>query len=166
MVESFMYCTQSLLGLMLLGFMGTAAAIGPGGLDNPGGQTSSIGDSFATAATIDAGYLPCILPASAAMAIPDIPQIGGQEAVAYKGSPDGAGDGHFSLADYSVSILGNLTSAFDHGYLVPSRLAGALDDVRGGVLQAIDVPEPRGWMTLAAGIGLIGMMVGRVSRAV
>lgn len=140
-----MYCTQPLLGLMLLGFMGTAAAIGPGDLDNPGGQTSSIGDSFAAAATIDAGYLIGILPASAAMAIPDIPQIAGQKAVAYKG---------------------NLTSAFDDGYLVPSRLAGALDDVRGGVLQAIDVPEPRGWMTLAAGIGLIGMMVGRISRAV
>jgi hypothetical protein len=166
MVESFMYRTQSLLGLMLLGLMGTAAAIGPGGLDNPGGRTSSIGDSFAAAATIDAGYLIGILPASAAVAIPDIPQIAGEKAVAYKGSPDGAGDGHFSLADFSVSILGNLTSAFDHGYLAPGRLAGALDDVRGGVLQAIDVPEPQRWMTLAAGIGLIGMMVGRISRTV
>lgn len=160
-----MYRTQLLLGLMLLGFMGTAAAVGTGDLDHPGGQVSIDGNPRSFVTTIDTEYLLDILPAPTVAAVsPDIPQIAGREAVAYKRDPDGTGGGYFSLLDYTVSIFGNLTAAFDHKTLKPGSLVSTLGAAYGGVLQAIEPPEPQGWMTLAAGIGLIGMMVGRISR--
>mgnify|MGYP001093106707 CR=1 FL=1 len=86
--------------------------------------------------------------------------------MAYKRDPGEAGarGGHFSLGDYTVPIFGNLTAVFDHANLKPGSLVSTLGAAYGGVLQAIEPPEPQGWMTLAAGVGLIGMMIGRVRR--
>ena len=83
-----MYRTQLLLGLMLLGFMGTAAAVGTGDLDHPGGQTSISVNPRSFVTTIDTEYLLDMLPAPTVAAVsPDIPQIAGREAVAYKRDP-------------------------------------------------------------------------------
>lgn len=162
-----MCCTQFLLGLMLLGFMGTAAALGTGDFGHPGGQTSISVNPRSFVTTIDTEYLLDMLPAPAVAAFsPDISQIAGREAVAYKRDPDdaSAGGGHFSQGDYTVPIFGNLTAVFNHANLKPGSLVSTLGAVYGGVLRAIEPPEPRGWMALAAGIGMIGMMVGRISR--
>lgn len=162
-----MYRTQLLLGLMLLGFMGTAAAVGTGDLDHPGGQTSISLNPRSFVTTIDTEYLLDMLPAPTVAAVsPAIPQMAGREAVDYGRGPDDAGAraGYFSLREYTAPVLGNLTALLDHENLKPGSLVSTLGAVYGGVLQAIEPPEPQGWMTLAAGVGLIGMMIGRVRR--
>lgn len=159
--------TQLLSGLMLLGFMGTAAAIGPGVPDRPGGQGAIGGSPPSFVASIGAEYrLDFLSSPAVAVFSPDIPQIAGQETITYKSAPDSrrAGDGLFSLGDYAAPVLGRLTVLLDHENLKPGSLVGTLGAVYGGVLQAIEPPEPRRWMTLAAAIGLVGMMIGRVRR--
>jgi hypothetical protein len=180
-LENFMYRIQSLLSLMLAGFMGTAAAIGPADLGNLSGQTVSIGNSFVAGASFNDEYIFDIMPASATVGTAvtislDIPQFAGQEfaienfAVAFKDSLDNTIVSNIqdSLTDYTVSIFANLPSAFDYKFVVSGSVIGTLGGSYGGVLQAVPlpVPEPRTWMTLVAGIGLVGVVVGRAKRGV
>jgi len=172
-----MYCMKALPGLMLAGFLGTATAAGPGDLGNLSGQTVNIGNSFAAGAIINDEYIFDIFPASATVGTAvtislDIPQFAGQEfaienfAVSFRDNLDNTivSDIQTSLTDYTVSIFANLPSAFDYRFVVSGNVIGTLGGSYGGVLQAVPVPEPKTWMTLAAGIGLIGMMVGRTKR--
>lgn len=179
-----MFRIQSLLSLMLAGFMGTAfmgtaAAIGPADPGNLSGQTVNIGNSFAAGASFNDEYIFDILPASSTVGTAvtislDIPQLAGQEfaienfAVVFKDSLNHTiiSDIQTSLIDYTVSIFANLPSAFDYKFVVSGNVTGTLGGSYGSVLQAVPVPvpEPKAWMALVAGIGLVGMMVGRVKR--
>lgn len=172
-----MYRIKALLGLVLAGFVGTAAAVGPGDLGSLSGQTVNIGNSFVAGTSIYDEYVFDILPMSAAVGTAvtislDIPLYPGQEfaienfGVAFKDSQNNTivSDFQTSLTDYTVSIFANLASAYDYKFVVSGQASGTLGGSYGGVLQAVPVPEPKIWMTLAAGIGLIGIMVGRARR--
>lgn len=174
-----MYRIKALLGLVLAGFTGTAAAVGPSDLGNLSGQTFSVGNSFIAGATINDEYSFDLLPASATVGTAvtinlDIPQFAGQEfaienfAVAFKDNLNNTivSDFQTSLTDYTVSIFANLPAAYDYTFVVSGNVTGTSGGSYGGVLQAVPVPEPKAWMTLVAGIGLVGMMVGRAKRRV
>ena len=42
--------------------------------------------------------------------------------------------------------------------------AGSAGGIYAGALSAAPVPEPKDWMLMLAGIGLVGMMVERAKR--
>jgi hypothetical protein len=172
-----MYRFQALLGLILAGFMETVAAVGPGDLGNLGGQTLNIGNSFAAGVPIYDEYVFDVLPASATVGTAvtinlDIPQYEGQEfaienfAVSFKDSLNNTiiSDVQTALTDYTVSIFAYLPSALDYRFVVSGNVIGTLGGSYGGVLQAVPVPEPKDWLLMLAGIGLVGLMVERVKR--
>lgn len=174
-----MYRIKALLGLLLAGFVGTAAAVGPGDLGNLSGQTVSIGNSFAAGASFSDVYTFDILPMSATVGTAvtinlDIPQFAGQEfaiedfAVAFKDSLGATivSDMQTSLSDYTLSIFADLSSASDYAFVVSGNVTGTLGGSYGGVLQAVavPVPEPKGWLLMLAGVGMVGLMIERAKR--
>jgi hypothetical protein len=48
--------------------------------------------------------------------------------------------------------------------VVSGNVTGTSGGSYGGVLQAAPVPEPKSWMSLVAGLGLIGLKLGRFKR--
>lgn len=169
-----MYRIKALLGLLLAGFMGTAAAVGPGDLGNLSGQTVSIGNSFGAGAAFSDEYLFDILPESVTVGTAvtinlDIPQFAGQEfaienfAVAFKDNLGAtiASDTQTSPTDYTLSIFANLFPANDYRFVVSGDVTGTMGGSYGGVLQAAPVPEAEAYTMLLAGLGLVGFMVSR-----
>lgn len=169
-----MYRMKALLGLMLAGFMGSAAAVGPGFLGNLSGQSVSVGNTFASNSLIYDVYIFDIMPESAAVGTVvtinlDIPLFPGVEfaianfGVAFKDSFNNTivTDVQTSVNDLTVSVFANLSSATGYQFVVSGDATGTLGGSYGGVLAAAPVPEPKDWMLMLAGIGLIGMMVGR-----
>lgn len=172
-----MSSTQALLGLLLAGFMGGAAAVGPSYLGNLSGQTVSIGNTFSSNSVINDVYTFDIMPESAAIGAAvtinlDIPLFAGTEfalanfGVAFKDSLNNmiVSDVQTSVNDLTVSVFANLSSAMGYQFVVTGNVTGTLGGGYGGVLAAAPVPEPRDWMMMLAGIGLIGMMVSRSRR--
>jgi len=172
-----MYRIKALLGLLLAGFVGTAAAVDPGYLGNLSGETVSIGNSFAAGASFSDAYVFDILPMSATVGTAvtitlDIPQFEGQEfaiedfAVAFKDSLGATivSDIQTSLTDYTLSIFADLASANDYAFVVSGNVTGMLGGSYGGVLQAVAVPEPKGWLLMLAGVGMVGLMIERAKR--
>lgn len=172
-----MFRTQVLLGLVMTGFMGTAFAVGPGDLGNLSGQSFSVGNSFSAAASFNDEYVFDILPASATVGTAvtinlDIPPFSGQEfaienfAIAFKDNLNNTivSDIQTTLTDYTVSIFAHLPAAFDYKFVVSGNVTGLFGGSYGGVLQAVPVPEPKVWMSLVSGLGLVGLMVGRIKR--
>lgn len=172
-----MSSTQALLGLLLAGFMGSAAAVGPSYLGNLSGQTVSVGNTFSSNSVINDVYTFDIMPESAAVGTAvtinlDIPFLAGTEfslanfGVAFWDSLDNVivSDVQTSVNDLTVSIFTNLSSAVGYQFVVTGNVTGTLGGGYGGVLAAAPVPEPRDWMMMLAGLGLIGMMVSRSRR--
>lgn len=172
-----MSSTQALLGLLLASFMGSAAAVGPSYLGNLSGQTVSVGNTFSSNSVINDVYTFDILPESAAVGTAvtinlDIPLFAGTEfslanfGVAFRDSLDNVivSDVQTSVNDLTVSIFANLSSAVGYQFVVTGNVTGTLSGGYGGVLAAAPVPEPRDWMMMLAGLGLIGMMVSRSRR--
>jgi len=169
-----MYRIKALLGLLLAGFVGTAAAVDPGYLGNLSGETVSIGNSFAAGASFSDAYVFDILPMSATVGTAvtitlDIPQFEGQEfaiedfAVAFKDSSGSTivSDVQTSVTDYVVSVYANLPAAEDYKFVVSGNVTGSLGGSYGGVLQAVAVPEAESYAMMLAGLGLVGFMVSR-----
>ena len=169
--------TQALLGVLLAGFMGSAAAVGPSYLGNLSGQTVSIGNTFSSNSSINDVYTFDIMPESATIGAAvtinlDIPFSPGTEfslanfGVAFKDSLNNmiVSDVQTSVNDLTVSVFANLSSAMGYQFVVTGDVTGTLGGGYGGVLAAAPVPEPRDWMLMLAGLGLIGMMVGRSRR--
>jgi hypothetical protein len=171
-----MYRTKALLGLLLAGFTGTAAAVGPSDLGNLSGQTVSIGNSFVAGAAFSDKYTFDILPASATVGTAvtinlDIPQFAGQEfaienfAVAFEDSLGATivSDVQTSATDYMLSVFASLPAANDYTFVVSGNVTGTLGGSYGGVLQAVPapVPEAEAYAMLLVGLGLVGVMVSR-----
>ena len=163
-----------LLGLMLAGFMGSAAAVGPGYLGNLSGLSVSVGNTFASNSLIYDVYTFDIMPESATVGTAvtinlDIPLFPGVEfsianfGVAFRDSLNNTivTDVQTSVNDLTVSVFANLSSATGYQFVVSGDATGTLGGSYGGVLAAAPVPEPKDWMLMLAGVGLIGMMVGR-----
>lgn len=172
-----MFHIQALLGLVMAGIMATASAAGPGYLGNPGGQTFTIGNTLNAAASFNDEYRFDILPASTVIGIAvtinlDIPQFAGQAfaienfAVAFKGKLNNtiASDFQTSPTDHAVSVSAFLPSAPDYRFVVSGNVTGASGGSYGGVLQAAPAPEPKAGISLIAGLGLIGLKLGRFKR--
>lgn len=172
-----MFHIQALLGLVMAGFMATASAIGPSDLVNLSGQTITIGNSFIAAASFNDEYIFDILPVSAVVGTAvtinlNIPQFSGQTfaienfAVAFKDNLNNtiASDFQTSLTDYTVSVFAFLPSALDYRFVVSGNVTGTSGGSYGDALQAAPVPEPKAWMSLVAGLGLIGLKLGRFKR--
>ena len=171
-----MFKTQALLGLLLAGFMGSAAAISPY-LGNLSGQTVVIGNTFSSNSVINDVYTFDIMPQSATVGTAvtinlDIPVSPGTEfslanfGVAFWDSLDNVivSDVQTSVNDLTVSIFANLSSAIGYQFVVTGNVTGTLGGGYGGILAAAPVPEPNDWMMMLAGLGLIGMMVSRSRR--
>jgi hypothetical protein len=171
-----MYRNKALLGLLLAGFTGTVAAVGPSDLGNLSGQTISIGNSFAAGSSFNDEYTFDILPASATVGTAvtinlDIPQFAGQEfaienfAVAFEDNLGATivSDVQMSAGDYTLSIFANLPAANDYVFVVSGNVTGTLGGSYGGVLQAVPapVPEAESYSLLLAGLGLVGFIVSR-----
>jgi hypothetical protein len=174
-----MFHIQALLGLVMAGFMAKASAVGPSDLGNLSGQTITIGNSFIAAASFNDEYIFDILPVSAVVGTAvtinlNIPQFSGQTfaienfAVAFKDNLNNTivSDFQTTLTDYTVSLFAYLPSSLDYTFVVASNVTGTLGGSYGGVLQAVPVPEPKVWMSLVAGLGLIGLKLGRFKRRI
>lgn len=173
-----MFRTQALLGLMLAGFMGSAAAVGPSYLGNLSGQSFSIGNSFSSQSSIYDVYTFDILPLSAAAGTAvtinlDIPLLVGAEfsisnfGVEFRNAANVliASDFQTSQTDYTVEIAANLAADTGYRFIVLGDVTGNLGGSYGGVLAAAPIPEAESYLMLLAGLGLVGMMVVRSRRS-
>lgn len=169
--------TRVLLGLLMAGSMGSAAAAGPGYLGNLSGQSVSIGNSFAALSSINDIYTFDILPVSsvAGTAVTinlDIPLFQGEEfsiadfGVEFRDSANLliASDFQDSPTDYTVAISADLAAATGYRFVVLGNVTGSMGGSYGGALAAAPIPEPRDWMLMLSGLGLVGLMVGRHKR--
>lgn len=178
-----MKLVQSLLAIVLAGSMGSSvAAVGPGYLGDLVGQdiavTHSIpglGVNFTDIYSFDIGALSAETIATTV-----------RVTLQY----DGSNTPVFDISNFSIALadINNVQYAFDNSFsngalelsavLAPSVVGvpgfytfvvngtttGSAGGLYAGALSAQAVPEPQTWMTLVAGIGLIGMMVGRSKR--
>lgn len=172
-----MFRTQALLGLMLAGFMGSAAAVGPGYLGNLSGQSFSIGSSFSPSSVINDVYTFDILPlasvAGTAVTVNlDIPSFSGTEfaisnfGVEFRDASNNliASDFQTSSTDYTVEIAADLAAGSGYQFIVSGKVTGTLGGSYGGALAAAPVPEPRDWLMMLAGLGLVGFVAARRNR--
>lgn len=172
-----MFHIQALLGLVMAGIMATASAAGPGYFGNLSGQTFTIGNTFIAATSFNDEYGFDILPASTVIGTAvtinlDIPQTAGPAfaienfAVAFKDKLNNtiASDFQISLTDHTVLVFAFLPSVLDYRFVASSNVTGTFGGSYGGVLQAAPATEPKAWMSLVAGLGLIGLKLGRFKR--
>lgn len=129
-----MFHIKVLLGLVMAGFMATASAVGPSDLDIP----QSSGPAFAIESYT----------------------------AAFKDNLNNTivSDFQTTLTDYTVSVFAYLSSALDYKFVVSGNVMDTSGDNYGGILQAVSVPEPKGWMSLVSGLGLVGLKLGRFKR--
>lgn len=176
-----MYRMKALVGLMLAGFTGTAAAVGPGDLagqdlsinntiSGPGVPItdvysfdigSTMSETLATAGKVELQYGSSSTPTYdiSNFVISVLDTNGVQYAFDDKSS-DANGALELS-AVLAPSILG--APGF-YQFVVAGTTAGGAGGIYAGALSATPVPEPKDWMMILAGIGLVGMMVGRFQR--
>lgn len=169
--------TKALLGLMLAGFVGTAAAVGPGHLGNLSGESFSIGNSFGPMSAIYDVYTFDILPFSAVAGTAvtvnlDIPLFAGTEfaisnfGVEFRDAANVliASDFQASPTDYTVEIAANLAAGTGYRFIVLGDVTGTLGGSYGGALAAAPIPEAKTYLMLLAGLGLVGLTVVRSGR--
>ncbi|MEQ1592636.1 MAG: FxDxF family PEP-CTERM protein [Thiobacillaceae bacterium] len=169
-----MFRTKFLLGLILAGLAGSAAAVGPGTLGNLTGQTFSVGNTFSAGAAIYDVYTFDIMPLSAVAGTAvtinlDIPELTGTEfaissfGVQFRDSSNNliVSDYQTSPTDYTVALTYSLPAATGYQFVVVGNVTGTLGGSYGGALAAVatPVPEPEGYMTMLAGLGLMGFVV-------
>jgi len=181
-LENYMYRMKALLGLMLAGFMGAAAA-GPGYLGDLVGQNVSINNTISGLGTPITDVYSFDIGSTTSETI--------ATAVKVKLQYGSSSTPTYDIINFAITLLdtGGMQYAFDNSFdgngalelsavLAPSMLgapgyyqvvvtgttAGSAGGIYAGALSATPVPEPKDWMLMLAGIGLVGMMVGRVKR--
>jgi len=181
-LENYMYRMKALLGLMLAGFMGAAAAAGPGYLGDLVGQNVSINNTISGLGTPITDVYSFDIGSTTSEAI--------ATAVKVKLQYGSSSTPTYDIINFAITMLDTdgMQYAFDtfdgngalelSAVLAPSMLgapgfyqvvvtgttAGSAGGIYAGALSAAPVPEPKDWMLMLAGIGLVGMMVGRVKR--
>jgi len=176
--------TQFVLALSLAASMGSAVAAGPGYLGDLVGQSVSIDNTI---------YGAIGTPVSDVYSF-DIGSSGASQAIATSVKVKLQFDGStpiFDIADFAITLMdayGHVYAAdntFDsygalnlqadlapsaigspgfYQFVVSGTTAGTSGGIYAGALSAAPVPEPSVWLTLLAGLGLIGLMVERTKR--
>ncbi len=177
---------KTLLGLMLAGFMGTAMAAGPGylgDLADPVSQNVSInntidglGTPIADVYSFDIGsYLSEAIATSLKVKLQydsgstpvyDISNfaITLQDADGMQYAFDNSFDANGALELSAVLAPSTLGAPGFYQFVVTGTTAGSAGGIYAGALSAAAVPEPKDWMLMLAGFGLVGLMVERVKR--
>jgi len=184
-LENYVYRMKALLGLMLAGFMGAAAAAGPGYLGDLVGQNISINNTISGLGTPITDVYSFDIGSTTSETI--------ATAVKVKLQYGSSSTPTYDIINFAITLLdtGGMQYAFDNSFdgngalelsavLAPSMLgapgfyqvvvtgttAGSAGGIYAGALSSAPapVPEPKDWMLMLAGIGLVGMMVGRVKR--
>lgn len=176
---------QFMLALALAGSMGSAAAstVGPGYLGDLVGQNVSIAHTVSGLGTPIVDVYSFDVGSFASEAIVTSVkvklQFGAGSTPVYDISnftitlqdTDGTVYGTDSTFDSGGALdLGAILSpsAIDapgfYQFVVTGTTAGTAGGIYAGALSAVPVPEPRAWMTLLAGLGLVGMMVERTKH--
>lgn len=173
---------QVVLALVLAGSMGPAGAatVGPGYLSDLGGQNVSIANALSglgtpildiysfdigsfAAETIATSVRAKLQSGSGSLPVYDI-----SHAAITLGDTDGTVYGTDHTFDSSGAL--DLSAILPPSALgvpgfypsvVTGTTAGTAGRIYAGALSAVPVPEPRMWMTLLAGLGLVGLMVER-----
>lgn len=178
-----MKLVQTMLALGLAGAMSSAAAVGPGHLGDLVGQNVEIfnsipglGTSISDVYSFDIGS---VSSEAIATSVKVTLQYGSSSTPVYDISnfaialrdTDGmqyAFDDTFNAfgalelsAVLSPSTLG--VPGF-YEFVVTGTTAGTAGGIYAGALSATPVPEPKDWLLMLAGIGLVGMMVERAKR--
>ncbi|MBI3433115.1 MAG: FxDxF family PEP-CTERM protein [Hydrogenophilales bacterium] len=177
--------TQFVLALALVGSMGSAAAavVGPGYLGDLVGQNISIANTIAGLGTPIAdiyGFdIGALTSEAIATSVKVTLQFGSGSTPVYDIS-------NFAITLKDVNgIVYGIDSTFDssgalnlgatllpstvaapgfYQFVVSGTTAGTAGGIYAGALSAAPVPEPQTWLTLLAGLGLVGMMVERIKR--
>jgi PEP-CTERM motif-containing protein len=175
--------TQFVLALALAGSMGSAAAavVGPGYLGDLVGQSFSIGNTLSGLGTPIADIYGFDIGASTSEAIATSVnvklQFSGSTPVydisnfaitlkdtsgfvyAYDNTFDSSG-----ALNLQATLAPSTFGSTFYQFVVTGATAGTSGGSYAGALAAAPVPEPQTWLTLLAGLGLVGMMVERVKR--
>lgn len=174
---------QIVLALALAGSMGSAAAMGPGYLGDLVGQNFSItntisglGTPIADIYSFDIGTL---TSEAIATSVKVTLQYGSSSTPVFDIS-----NFAIELKDINGTIYGtdntfdssgalNLSATLSpstvaapgfYRFVVSGTTAGTAGGIYAGALSAAPVPEPKAWLMLLAGLGLVGMMVERTKR--
>jgi len=182
-LENFMCRINALLGLVLAGFMGAAAASGPGYLGDLVGQDVSINNTVTGLGTPFNDIYSFDIGSHTSEAI--------ATSVKVKLQFGSSSTPIYDISNFAITLLDTdgMQYAFDNSFdasgalelsavLAPSApgapgfyqfvvsgtTAGSAGGIYAGALSAAPVPEPKDWMLMLAGIGLVGMMVERAKR--
>lgn len=174
---------KALPGLLLAGFMGTASAGGPGYLGDLVGQSVSIGNTLSGQGTlVDDVYsfdIGSITSEVIATSVKVKLQFGSALTPVYDISnfaitlrdTDGVEYAFDNTFDVSGAMeLSAVLAPSSPGmpgfyeFVVSGITSGSEGGIYAGALSAAPVPEPKDWMLLLAGIGLVGLTVGRAKR--
>ncbi|SEL61254.1 FxDxF family PEP-CTERM protein [Nitrosovibrio tenuis] len=171
-----------LLVPMLVGYMSSASAVGPGYLGNLSGNTYSIGHTFSALAHdspfVDT-YIFDIAPQSVTVGTTvtinlDMPFFPRPQFELLNMSikfTDATGatiydtDNQSNAADYTLAVSATLPAALGYKFVVAGDVTGNLGGSYGGVLQALPVPEPETHTMVLAGLCLIGTIWRRCKNA-
>jgi hypothetical protein len=171
-----------LLAAMLMGYVGSASAVGPGYLGNLTGNTYNIGNTFSALAYgssfVDT-YLFDIAPTSVTVGTTvtinlDLPFFAGPEFELSNMSikfTDATGvtvydvDSRNNAVDYTLSVVATLPANIGYKFVVSGDVTGNFGGSYGGVLQALPVPVPETHAMLLAGLCLMGAILRRCKIA-
>lgn len=173
--------TQFVLALALAGSLGSAVAAGPFYLGNLDGQSVAItnaipgfGTPIADVYSFDIGSslseaiatsVNVKLQFTGSMPLYDISDfaIALEDADRYVYAADNTFDSSGALNLQATLAPSTLGSQF-YRFIVSGTTAGTAGGIYAGALAAVPVPDPQTWLTLLAGLGLVGLMVERAKR--
>lgn len=180
-----MKCVQTMVALALAGMMGQAAAAGPGYLGDLVGRNVSINntlDGFGTLIDDVYGFdVGSFTSEAIATSVKVSLQFDSASTPVYDISNFAIRledtDGTLYAFDDTFNALGALELSAVlapsvvgapgfYRFVVSGTTAGSAGGIYAGALSAAPVPEPKDWMLVLAGIGLVGLMVERVKRRV
>lgn len=176
---------QFVLALALAGSMGSAAAaaVGPGYLGDLVGQNFSIGNTVSglgiPVADLYSFDIGALTSEAIATSVKVTLQFGSGSTPVYDIS-----NFAITLKDINGTVYGtdntfdsngalNLSATLSpstvgapgfYQFVVSGTTSGTAGGIYAGALSAAPVPEPKVWLTLLAGLGLVGMMVERTKR--
>jgi hypothetical protein len=174
---------QFVLALALAGSMGSAVASGPGYLGDLVGQDVSIGNTISGFGTPIADIysfdIGTMTSEAIATSVKVKLQFGSGSTPVYDISnfaitlkdvngivygTDSTFDPSGALNLSAILLPSTVAAPGFYQFVVTGTTAGTAGGIYAGALSAAPVPEPRTWLMLLAGLGLVGMMVERAKR--